>query len=142
MKYFQTHLKTFFIGLHRSTSQCWHKKGFNSIVLLQNYCPISVTCDRSVVFFGYSGFLHQLNRPPRYNWNIVESGIKHHNPYPNLLFIFLWINQIHLADSSCVSKLNILQIIAFGRNFICKNFFFICKWATSWTWLQIMMDSG
>jgi hypothetical protein len=22
------------------------------------------------------GFLHQLNWPPRYNWNIVESGIK------------------------------------------------------------------
>jgi hypothetical protein len=38
---------------------------------------VSVTCDRSVVF---SGFLHQLNWPPRYNWNIVESGIKHHKP--------------------------------------------------------------
>ena len=24
-------------------------------------------------------FLHQLNWPPRYNWNIVESDIKHHN---------------------------------------------------------------
>ena len=23
-------------------------------------------------------FLHQLNLPPRYNWNIVESGFKHH----------------------------------------------------------------
>ena len=23
------------------------------------------------------GFLHEL---PRYNWNIVESGVKHHNP--------------------------------------------------------------
>ena len=23
-------------------------------------------------------FLHQLNLPPRYNWNIVESGVKHH----------------------------------------------------------------
>ena len=34
---------------------------------------MSVTCDRSVVFFGSSGFLHW---PPRYNWNIVESGIK------------------------------------------------------------------
>jgi hypothetical protein len=35
---------------------------------------------RSVVFSGYSDFLHQYNWPPRYNWNIVESGIKHHNP--------------------------------------------------------------
>ena len=28
---------------------------------------------------GSSGFLHQSNWSPRYNWNIVESGIKHHN---------------------------------------------------------------
>jgi hypothetical protein len=42
----------------------------------------SVTCDRSVVFSGYSSFLHQQNWPPRYNWNIVESGIKHHKPKP------------------------------------------------------------
>ena len=28
----------------------------------------------------YSGFLHQKNWLPRYNWNIVESGIEHHNP--------------------------------------------------------------
>ena len=33
-----------------------------------SYAP---TCDRSVVFPGYSGFLHQYNWPPRYNWNIV-----------------------------------------------------------------------
>jgi hypothetical protein len=24
--------------------------------------------------------LHQLNWPPQYNWNIVESGIEHPNP--------------------------------------------------------------
>jgi hypothetical protein len=36
---------------------------------------LSVTCGRSPIFFGYSGFLHQLNRPPWYNWNIVESGV-------------------------------------------------------------------
>ena len=29
----------------------------------------------SVVFCS---FFHQLNWPPRYTWNIVESGIKHH----------------------------------------------------------------
>ena len=41
---------------------------------------MSVTCDRSVVFSGSSGFLHQYNWPPLYNWNIVESGVKHHKP--------------------------------------------------------------
>ena len=25
------------------------------------------------------GFLHQLSLPPRYDWNIVESGVQHHN---------------------------------------------------------------
>jgi len=39
---------------------------------------LSVTCDRSVSFSGYSGFLHQYNWPPQYSWNIVEIGIKHH----------------------------------------------------------------
>ena len=37
---------------------------------------LSVTYDR------YSGFLHQLKWPPRYNWNIVENGLRHHNPNP------------------------------------------------------------
>jgi hypothetical protein len=39
---------------------------------------LSVTCNRSVIFSRYSSFLHQYNWPPRYNWNIVESGVKHH----------------------------------------------------------------
>ena len=39
---------------------------------------LSVICDRSVVSSGSPGFLHQYNWPPRYNWNIVESGVKHH----------------------------------------------------------------
>jgi hypothetical protein len=46
------------------------------------WSTLSVTCGRSVFFFGYSGFLHQLNWPPRYSWNIFESGVKHHNPNP------------------------------------------------------------
>jgi hypothetical protein len=29
-------------------------------------------------FSRSSGFLHQSNWPSRYNWNIVESGVKHH----------------------------------------------------------------
>ena len=39
-----------------------------------------VTCGRSVVFSGYSGFFHQYNLPLRYNWNNVESGVKYHKP--------------------------------------------------------------
>ena len=40
---------------------------------------VAVTRGRSVVFSGFSGFLHQWNWQPRYNWNIVENGVKHHN---------------------------------------------------------------
>jgi hypothetical protein len=36
----------------------------------------------SVVFSGYSGFLYQKNWLPWYNWNIVESGVKHQNSNP------------------------------------------------------------
>jgi hypothetical protein len=39
---------------------------------------LSVIYGRLVVFSGHSGFLHQWNWPQRYNWNIVESDVKHH----------------------------------------------------------------
>ena len=42
---------------------------------------LSVTCNRSMVFSGYSGFLHQQNWLPRYNWFFFfENGVKHHQP--------------------------------------------------------------
>jgi hypothetical protein len=44
-----------------------------------------MTCGRSEVFSRYSGFLHlKKNWPPQYNWNIVESGVKHHKLNQNL----------------------------------------------------------
>jgi hypothetical protein len=49
---------------------------------------LSVTCVRSVVFSASSGFLHQQNWSPRHNWNIVERGVKHHNPNPNVISEF------------------------------------------------------
>ena len=42
------------------------------------WSSLSVTWDRLVVLSWYSGFLHQENWLPRNNWNIFESGIKHH----------------------------------------------------------------
>jgi hypothetical protein len=36
------------------------------------------------VICGRSVFLQVLRFPPQYNWNIVESGVKHHNPNPNI----------------------------------------------------------
>ena len=53
---------------------------------------MSVTCGRSIISTGYTGFLHQLNWPSRYNWNIVESGAKHNNHDPGLWgsTLFIW----------------------------------------------------
>ena len=49
---------------------------------LHHMIKLSVICGRSVVFARYFGYLHQLNWQPQYNWNIVESGIKHNKPKP------------------------------------------------------------
>jgi hypothetical protein len=46
---------------------------WDSTILL--YLLLISICDRSVVFTWHSGFLHQY-WSPRYNWNIVESGVK------------------------------------------------------------------
>jgi hypothetical protein len=54
---------------------------------------MSVTSDRSVVFSGYSGFLYQQNWPLRYNWNIVESGIKHHETKPIIIYMFILLSE-------------------------------------------------
>jgi hypothetical protein len=50
---------------------------------------LSVTSDRSVVFSGYSGFLHQWNWPPRYKRNIVENGVKRHKPNQSLIKLII-----------------------------------------------------
>ena len=52
-----------------------------------------LTCRRSVIFSGCSGFLHQWNWRPGYNWNIVESGVKHHRPNRH--------NKAFLVPDSC-----------------------------------------
>ena len=52
---------------------------------IQHYA-IKFGSDRSAWFFSvYSGFLHLWNWPPRYNWNIVESGVKHYKPNQTIL---------------------------------------------------------
>ena len=48
---------------------------YNCVVLL-------LTCDWRQFggFLRYAGFLYKYNWPLRFNWNIVESGVKHHKP--------------------------------------------------------------
>ena len=47
---------------------------------------------QGVVFSGYPSFRHQLNWTPRYNWSIVESGVKHHNHNPYISNYVSWHN--------------------------------------------------
>ena len=68
---------------------------------------MSVTCCRSVVFSGYSGFPHQYNWPPRYNWNIVKSGVKHHQPKPKPILV----NYVDSANQEIMHWTNIYYYI-------------------------------
>ena len=55
---------------------------------------------QSVVFSVFSAFLYQWNLPPRYNWNIIESGVQHHNsnPIPADNSINFYIYQVVSGD--------------------------------------------
>ena len=69
---------------------------------------MSVTCDRS---FFFSGFLHQINWPPRYNLNIVESGVKHPKPTyrlwdPFLEVLAFCVHYKSLMVGKCVSSVS------------------------------------
>jgi len=50
------------------------------ILLMAGWTQYNIMWCSSVVFSAHSGFLHQLNCPPRYSWNYVESCAKRHNP--------------------------------------------------------------
>ena len=80
------------------------------------WSSLLVTCDRSVVFSGYSGFLHQKNWPPRYNWNIVESGVKHHTwllmKKPNLIFyLSLYWESVQSLFFTFVAIANCIEVV-------------------------------
>ena len=91
-----------------------------------------VTCDRSVVFSGSSGFLHQKTWSPRYNWNIVKSGIKLHQTNKHIycrqiqaffavlqsnpaMMIFIYYRQIQAFFAMLQS--NPAMMSALGRQF-------------------------
>jgi hypothetical protein len=54
-------------------------------VILETFLPSNIVSDLQQV----GGFLHQ-NWLTWYNWNIVESDVKHHNPNP----FHLWLQRI------------------------------------------------
>jgi len=52
---------------------------------------------------GLLRFPTPIKRPPRYNWNIVESGVKHHNPYYKQKYKTYIQYLIWLTFSNCSS---------------------------------------
>ena len=74
-----------------------------SIQITKYVIKLSVTCERSVVFSRYSCFLHQKNWSPRYNSNIIESGIKHHTPPPRQEVHCS--NRFHIITSNTLVKI-------------------------------------
>ena len=76
-------ISTYYHWICEYESHTW--RGVLDIMLCDTV--LSVTCDRSVVFSKYSGFIHQWNWPPRYIWNVVESYIEHHNPNSNPILL-------------------------------------------------------
>jgi len=44
-------------------------------------------------------FLHKWNWPPRNSWNIVESGVKHHNPNPYLKVLQYMLQNVYFTIS-------------------------------------------
>ena len=62
---------------------CWRKPPNCHTTKSQTnsmWSSLSVTYGRSGGFSGDSGFLHQYNWSPRYNWNIVEMTLNTINP--------------------------------------------------------------
>jgi hypothetical protein len=63
------------IGVPITTKVVSSNPAHGEVYSIQHFfLSLSGTCDRSVVFSEYSGFLHQNNWPPWYNWNIVETS--------------------------------------------------------------------
>ena len=70
------------------------------------WSSLSATCDRSVVFSVYSGFLQQYNWPPQYSWNIVETFVQHHSSQMNIYtnqftyILLIYDNYVNIWDIS------------------------------------------
>jgi hypothetical protein len=89
------------------------------MVLYEIYREISLSGEIyfwPLVFSGYSCFLPQYNWPQRYNCNIVESGVKHHNstvPYPSKVNTFItrkWLKDIPVFESDlCIVVFQLIK---------------------------------
>ena len=101
------------------------------------------------------GFLQQQNWQPRYNWNIVESGVKHHKP--NLINVRVTLCCTDSKRETTATQVDFLIEIISSNNsieFVCflsseRNdvypkllyAFKFCQWLTTGRWLPIGYSS-
>ena len=95
----------------------------------------------SMVLSGFSGFFHQWNWPPRYNWNIVESGVKHNNP--NLCLQYQIRNDSgELRNNASLEFINKLYSLYKIRNSYSLSFSLYYDRNLSCSWLRSSSISG
>jgi len=91
--------------------QILHRQGVLDTTLCDKCCQWLATL-RSVVLTWYSSFFHQQNWPPRYSWNIVERGVKHHKPNQMSNFSAIsWRLQLMLLHTRQASMLSWIFIV-------------------------------
>ena len=78
---------------HRPVASHWQTLSHNVVSLwLFQY---TIFGSINITFYMLIWFINEKDKiPPRYSWNIVESGIKHHKPKPNLKFIEMIVYRI------------------------------------------------
>ena len=64
-----------------------------------------------MVFSVYSCFIHQLNWPPRYNWNIVESCVKPHLPKIQVILLNYKIYVPFIYNNHLICRVNSKGIV-------------------------------
>ena len=114
--------------------------------------PFMSRCTRYIIICDkvckVGGFLRALRFPPikltaKYSWNIVESGVKHHNPNPNWIYLTSILSCVYFIllllyfKYTMMSPLNLnnLQrerVTKISRKFYFETFFQISKHKTSW----------
>ena len=109
--YFREHRGRDHIVVGFPTNHVYHHWGCESEsrsgnVYLIQHCVIKFVSDLRQVS-GRLRVLHQYNWPPQYNWNIVESGVKHHNPNlnPNRIIFHLSYTDNTIIVLDCISNI-------------------------------------
>ena len=64
------------------------KKSLYTSYDFQPWKLLSARLNSNVLIWLMREYLYIKYVSPRYNWNIVESGVKHHNPIKHVSFVF------------------------------------------------------